>query len=151
MKTILTRSLAGICLLIAGFDQPAVAQSAEALNRFTLDGKTPLHGTVLAMCIIVPVFILYALIQCMRTPLARRKWWWCLFILVGFVQLSFNWTDGAWSIEPGRFLLLGAGFMKASPTSPLILAVTVPVGALLFVFRRDALARRPITDPGRMD
>ncbi|CAN5235469.1 hypothetical protein BH09PSE6_BH09PSE6_01810 [soil metagenome] len=129
-------------LSITGIHLNTAAQSLEESNRFTFDGKGPLHGMVLALCLLVPLFILHALIQCLRTPLAKRKWLWCLFIVFGLVQLSLNWTTGEWNIEPLRFLLLGAGFMKASSAAPLMLAVSIPVGAITFLIKRKNLPRR---------
>jgi hypothetical protein len=116
------------------------AQSLKQANRFTFDGKTPLHYVVLALAIAIPLFILYALVLCIRTPIARRKWLWILFIAVGVAQFSLNWTNGAWSIQPLSLSLLGTGFMRSGPYAPWIFTIALPVGAIVFLARRRKLA-----------
>jgi hypothetical protein len=114
-------------------------QSLARTNRFTFEDKGWSHYAVFALAVSVPIFIVYALVACARTPLPRRKWLWMLFIAVGLVQLQFNWSDGAWDVLPLSFLLLGAGFTQASPVAPVIFGVAFPLGAAVFLARRRAL------------
>ncbi len=114
-------------------------QSLTTLNRFTFSGKGIAHYVVLVLVVAVPLFVIYALVACARTRIPKRKWLWLLFIAVGFVQLEFNWTTGAWDLAPLSFLLLGAGFFKAGPAAPYIFSLAVPVGAGVFLARRRSL------------
>jgi hypothetical protein len=116
-----------------------MAQSLQEYNRFALVGKNAIHYIVLSLVVAVPLFIVYALVLCLKTPIARRKWLWMLFIALGFSRLSFNWTDGAYKIQPISFSLLGAGFLKAGPYAPWIFTVAVPVGAIVFLVKRRSL------------
>ncbi|MGA0572791.1 hypothetical protein ACO2Q9_18910 [Variovorax sp. VNK109] len=111
-------------------------QSLITKNRFTIEGKGPAHYTVLAMAVAIPLFVVFALVICIRTPIAKRKWLWVLFVALGFAQFQFNWTDGAWGIQPLSFLLLGAGFTKAGPAAPYIFALAFPLGAVIFLAKR---------------
>lgn len=123
---------------IVGFRVIPQPASLEQQNRLTLSGKTPLHYVVLALAIVLPLLTLYALVACIRTKLTGRKWPWILFIIVGFGKLALNWTTGQWTFSPLSFQLF-----SASATAPLYgpwtLAISVPLGAVLFLMRRKKL------------
>lgn len=121
---------------IIGLHVNKMEQSLGELNRFSLSGKGALHYTVLALAIAIPIFIVTMLVVCFRTPIAKRKWLWLIFIAFGFVGLSLNWTDGSYSIEPVSFALLGAGFFSTGPYAPVIINIAFPLGAIVFYFRR---------------
>jgi|SRR3569832_162740 len=124
---------------IIGLNANPMNQSLRELNRFTFEGKGPIHYIVFALSIAVPLFIVYALVLCVKTPIARRKWLWVVFVAVGFVQLSLNWTTGAFGIHPISFLLLGVGIEYTWPYAAVILKVAIPLGAIVFLARRRAL------------
>jgi len=94
----------------------------------------------LAAAIIEPVFILGVLVLCVRTPIPKRKWLWLIFIAFGWLQLTLDWHNGAWHANPLGFQLLGSGYlvpMKYPPLIwPLYLTISIPVGAILFLFKR---------------
>lgn len=123
---------------IIGFNITPIADSLENINRFTLTGKNALQYGVLSLAIIFPLFILYALVICIRTKIEKRKWLWIIFVLFGIGQLAVNWTTGQWSLDPLQFQLFGAGAF-----SPLFgawtLSVSLPVGAIVFLLRRKKL------------
>ncbi len=58
---------------IVGFHVYSESQSLEAQNRFTLKGKSAGHYGILATAVIVPPFILWTLVLCLRTKLIGRK------------------------------------------------------------------------------
>ena len=124
---------------VLGLHANPMRQSLEDVNRFTFEGKGPIHYIVFVLVVGVPLFIAYALVLCFKTPIARRKWLWLLFVALGFFQLSLNWTDGAYGIQAISFALLGAGFVRAGPYAPFILNVAIPVGAIVFMVRRRSL------------
>lgn len=113
-----------------------LADSLENINRFAIDGKGIRHFVVLGLALGVPLLILFSTVLCIMTPMAKRKWVWLVFILIGVGQVTLNWTDGTLDINPLGFQVLGAGFWKASAYGPLLLSVSVPLGAILFLFRR---------------
>jgi len=124
---------------VLGLHVTPMKQSLKELNRFTFAGKGILHYIVFALAIAIPVFIVFTLVLCFRTPIAKRKWLWLLFVALGFVQFSLNWTDGTYGIQPISFALLGAGFFSAGPYAPIIFNITFPLGAIIFLFKRRSL------------
>jgi hypothetical protein len=67
------------------------------------------------------------------------EWLWMIFILIGIGRFPVNWTTGQWTFSPFYFLLFGAGSF-AQPYSAWLVSVAVPLGAILFLFRRKRLA-----------
>jgi len=128
-------------LVVQGMHFTPNKQSLEALNRFTFQDKGLLHYVVFVLAIIIPATVVYALIMCVKTKIPKRKWLWLLFIAVGLVQFKFNWSTGAWGVQPLSFALFGAGFFKAGPVAPLIFTLAFPLGALAFLVRRRSWQR----------
>jgi hypothetical protein len=120
---------------IVGLNVNPLRQSVESLNRFALSGKTGTQYLVLGAAVTVVLVSLYALILCVRTKPLRRKWLWMLFILFGFGKIAVNWTTGEWEIA-----LLAVQLLSASALAPLFgpwtIAVSIPVGALVFLYYR---------------
>ena len=129
----------GADLIVLGTHVNPATQSLKDTNQFNLRGKSALHYLVLALAICVPLFVVYSLALCFRTTFPKRKWLWVLFVGVGLVQVSINWTTGAFGIQPLSFLLLGAGFVRAGPYAPVILTFALPVGAVIFLYKRRSL------------
>ncbi|WP_295640325.1 hypothetical protein [uncultured Methylibium sp.] len=129
-------------VVVQGIHFTPRTRSLEAENAFTLAGKSALHYAVLALAVAIPLLVVYALIVCVRTKVPKRKWLWLLFVAVGLVQFQFNWTTGAWGIQPLSFALLGAGFFKAGPVAPYIFTLAFPLGALVFLKKRRSYAQR---------
>lgn len=124
---------------VLGLQVSPMKQSLKELNRFTFEGKHPIHFIVFALAIAIPIFIVYALVLCFKTPIPKRKWLWLLFVAFGFVQVSLNWTDGAYAVQPISFALLGAGFFRAGPYAPIVLNIAAPIGAIVFLTKRRSL------------
>lgn len=113
-----------------------LADSLENINRFTFAGKSVGHYVVFVLTVAIAVLVLVALVLCIRTPIPRRKWAWLIFVCVGVMQWSFNWTTGALDFSPVYVSLLGAGFSKAAPAAPYIVHFGAPIGAVVFLLRR---------------
>jgi hypothetical protein len=120
---------------IVGFNVNPIAQSVESLNRFGLSGKSGIQYLVLGAAIAAVLVSLYSLILCVRTKPLRRKWLWILFILFGFGKLAVNWTTGEWAIALPAVQLLSASAL-APLYGPWTIAVSIPVGALAFLYYR---------------
>ena len=65
----------------------------------------------------------------------KEKWLWILFILIGVGKVAINWTTGEWQVSPLSIQLLSASVFNDGRRT-LTVAVSVPVGAILFLFRR---------------
>jgi len=110
--------------------------SLENINKFTFSGKAMSNFIMLGTVLIVTAFIVISLIICIRTPMPKRKWLWVLLVSLGFISIKLNWTDGDIHIVPLSVEFLGASFWRAGPFSPVILSVSVPLGAIIFFLRR---------------
>ncbi len=127
---------------VVGFNVNQMQESLEQQTKFRLSSKTPLHYATAFLVLAAPILTLYALIACIRTKIARRKWLWIIFILFGFGQFSLNWTTGDWWVTP-----VAVQLFSASATAPLYgpwtLSFSLPLGAIVFLLRRKRLAFRP--------
>ena len=138
--------------LIDHFNILPLPDSLQNINRFTFEGKNPAFYVFLALTVLVPLVILTAIVACVLTPMRRRKWLWLLFILVGIGQLSLNWTSGALFCNPLFLQLLGSGESQSGLYGPVILHISLPLGAIVFLIRRRRLDRRndptlPVASP----
>lgn len=113
--------------------------SLEERNKFSLARKAPIEYLVLVLVVVVPLFIIYSLIVCIRTKLRGKKWPWVLFILFGFGKLAVNWTTGEWSFGLLTVQLFGASG-AAQLYGPWILAASMPVGAIIFQLNKNKLS-----------
>ncbi len=119
--------------------------SLAETNRFTFRGKGAIHYVILLNVIGLPVFILYALIQCVRTRI-KRKWLWIPFILIGIGEVTANWTTGQIRLQPLAVHLLGAGFARWGLYGPWMVSVAFPLGAVLFLKKRRKLRAAMLSD-----
>jgi hypothetical protein len=126
-------------LRIVGMSVYQTDASQKEINRFTLAQKSLIHYLVFTLAIVVPLFILVTLVVCIRTPIRRKKWQWALFILLGVGSLQLNWTTGEYAVQLMSFNLAGASAMASGPYGPWILSIGIPLGAILFWVRREAL------------
>jgi hypothetical protein len=78
---------------------------------------------------------IYALVTCVRTTVTPTKWLWILLILPGVGKVSVNWTTGDWQVMPLAIQLLSASALS-SRYGPWVVAVSFPLGAILFLLRR---------------
>lgn len=125
---------------IIGLNAQPLTASLQEINGFSFKKARAAHYLFLAAMIAVPLFIITTLIVCIRTKIARRKWLWLIFILVGIASVSFNWTTGKAGIAPFSVQLLGFGAVASSVYSPWIISVSVPFGAVIFWIKRRKLA-----------
>lgn len=128
-------------LKIVGFHVWPASASVIESHRFTLTGKGPIQWVAAALLVLVPLFVLATLVVCARTKGLRRKWLWLIFVVLGWTSLTVNWTTGQWMFNLLQVELLGAGFFQASPLTPFVVKVGIPIGALLFWWKRKRLGR----------
>jgi hypothetical protein len=117
---------------IIGIDVAKLINSLENINNVNFYHLTILQFILLSVTVIIPIFILSALVLCIRTPNLSRKWLWSAFILFGWMGFHFDWTAQSFAISPIGLQLLGSGYFRASCYSPLILSFSIPIGAIVF-------------------
>ena len=125
---------------ITGFSVTEIADSLENINKFHFTGKTIIHYAVFVLAIFIHLFILYALVLCIKTRMKKRKWLWILFILVGLELFSFNWTTGQMDIS---WLYIRTGIFIQY--NPVIIRISLPLGAIIFLLKRKRLMKLPDT------
>lgn len=118
------------------------SDSLEKINAFKLSGKSVTHYLFLALTIIVPLFILYTLILCARTPIEKAKWLWVVCILFGVAGITLNWTTGEMDGQILSIHLMGAGAIISNKYAPWFITVSFPLGAVLFLVRRKRVTSR---------
>lgn len=123
---------------IVGFHVYPQPEPLEQQNRFTLTGKHPIQYVVLSLAILLPLLTLYALVVCIRTKIKHRKLLWVFFVIFGVGRFAVNWTTGQLSIS-----LLNIQLFSASAFAPLYgpwtIAISLPLGAMIFLLRKREL------------
>jgi hypothetical protein len=125
--------------VVEAFSAFRTLDSLEHLNRFTFRGKGATQYAYLLLAVLVPLFILVTLYVLWRTPVARRKWLWFIFVAFGICTMSVNWTTGETGMRLLWAQLLGFGFDNFSPYAPVVVSWAIPVGAIVFLLRRRSL------------
>ncbi len=121
---------------VIGLNVYQTEASQKEINAFTLSSKSPIQYFVLFLAIVVPVFILFTLVVCIRTPIPRKKWMWIIFILLGVGAIQVNWTNGAYGIQLLSVHLFGASAASAGPAAPWVISASIPLGAFIFWLKR---------------
>lgn len=111
--------------------------SLEKKDRlFSFEGKSTFQMLFFICFLLVPLFVLFSLIQFIRMPIACQKTSWLIFIAVGITCFSLNWATGKISFEPITIMLVGSGFSKVGIYLPWMFNISIPLGAILFLFKR---------------
>lgn len=129
----------GDALTIEGLHAERLTESLETRNAFTLKGKDAAHWLMLLWVIANAALCLCAFVLCLRTRIARRKWLWALFTLVGVTTLRFDWSSGHFAFQSLSVQLFGAS-ATAQPYGPWVLGASIPLGAIWFLAVRRRLA-----------
>lgn len=123
-------------LLVNGINVLPLSDSLENINQFTFQNKAIGSYLIFVLAILIPIFSIFVLVLCIKTPIPKRKWLWIIFILIGFCRITVNWTTGDINIHLLSIQLLGAGFWRASIYAPVIISISIPLGALIFMIKR---------------
>jgi len=120
----------------------------KARPDFSLRAKSPVQYGTLTAALVALSLTLVALVSCVLDRTLTRKWLWILFILVGFAQVSVDWTTGAWQFRQLSILLFSAGAVF-QPYGSWVVSAAVPIGALVYLARRIWNHPRPrLSNPG---
>ena len=125
---------------IDGVHVARMPASMQQMNAFVLRGKGPVQLLFLLLTLGVVTFSLFAAIRVARTPMPKR-WWWAFVATLGAGKLVLNWTTGEIFSSPLSVQLLGAEIVRQGLAGPWLLAVSLPIGAIIALQRRrEALA-----------
>ena len=119
--------------LVSGMQFSRMEDLLKRTNRFA-----PMQHGALGVGFMVAMFLVLALMLtaatiCLRSSIPN-KWAWLLFTLIGTSRLELDWGSGAMKIVYVNIQLLGIAVRKQGDLAPFILAVSAPIGAVLFLF-----------------
>jgi hypothetical protein len=121
---------------IQAFNIQVASRAALAVGRFSLTGKSTTQYFLLGLAVLIPLLLICALGVLARDNKAKFKWLWTAFILIGFTQLSVNWTTGAILFQPLSIVLFGASIVRGPlDVSPWMVSISLPLGALVYLAR----------------
>lgn len=123
---------------ISGLYNYHLNSSFEDFTSLKLLGKPFVNFLMLAVSIFTIIFILFVLIICIKTNL-KNKWLWIIFILVGFAKINFNWGNSSFDYQIISIQLMGVGLTKFHPYGAWFLSTSIPIGAIIFLFKRRKL------------
>ncbi len=131
---------AGEGLALLGFHIQPLAGDLREINALRLSGLTWKHYSMAGTAFAFLGLSILALALCIRTPMARRKWLWIVFIVAGLGKFTINWTTGETALAPISIQALGTGMFRGSSYAPWLLSVSFPLGAFVFLALRSRLA-----------
>jgi hypothetical protein len=132
---------------LAGMTVTPVADSLEHINRFTLRSKGSPQYLMLFLVALSLLISTYAFVLCLRTKMRRRKkWLWSILTLVGVGKLGINWTTGESFFNLFWIQVPTAQAFNAL-FSPWLVMVSLPLGAILFLFLRRGFEVESLNTP----
>ena len=118
--------------LLTGFRAQAAPANLWDANPFRLRGMSLVQYALLISAVIVPLFMLGTALACVRST-RRRKWLWVPFIIVGIGKFGVQCVAGGqFFLQPLMFQLLGVTVFKFPVYEPWVVAVSLPLGALVY-------------------
>lgn len=128
-------------LMITGFDGKFLQAPLSELTKFSLQEKTVAHYLILLFSITIPIFILITFIVMLSSKISIKKKiiWGLIILVVSFPRLFIDWNSGEVGFNLLNLRLLGGGFSRANLYSAWILSFNVPIGAILFWFKRQQM------------
>jgi hypothetical protein len=136
----MTMYLEGANLTLRGLQIQPIPNSLAKLNEFTLAGRGGRHYLFLiglAACPLISIAAVVRWAQCRRE--LRRKWLWLACVLLGIGKFGLNWTTGEISVSLLQLQLLSAGFQREGAEGAWWFFLSLPIGALVFLFRKPAI------------
>jgi len=117
--------------VIAGFNLNTYRSSLYERTRLRFDGQSIEHYLMLGLAAVNLVFCAVTLFVCIAAPHIRWRFLWIALILAGVGVMSFNWLEGRMALDLFTAGLPPTRFSFAL-YQPLIIMLSVPLGAILF-------------------
>lgn len=111
-------------------------------NEFTILNK-PFKSIAFLILSFTPLIVtFFALYKCIVSKI-YHKWLWLIIITIGIFSLSINWTTNEFYFQLFHIRLFNFSCTQAY-MSPLIISMSFPIGALLFLYVRQNLILKRI-------
>jgi hypothetical protein len=143
--------------VVASAEAQPNRDSIENFNKFKFLGQDVKHYAVFIAAISLLLFGIYVFALCIKEVASRPKsvgpWLWIIFVLVGFGKVEFNWINGMFyffqnsayaNSSQGHAIELfefPVARFSLSPQTPLVVMMSVPLGAIIFLLRRKKVGR----------
>jgi hypothetical protein len=133
---------------VTSFNGEFLPAPLSELTKFTLTGKSVFHYIFLVFCILVPLFILTTLILMLFSKMTTKKKiiWALIILLVSLPKFLINWGNGQLDFSLLNISLLGSGFSKPTLYSAWLLSFHIPVGSIVYWFKRKSLLPETVQD-----
>ncbi len=133
--------------LVVKFNGGILPAPLAELTKFSLADKSVLHYIFLVFCILVPLFILTTLVVVLFSKMTVKKKiiWFLIALLIALPKFVINWGNGELDFRVLNISLnLGSGFYKPTLYSAWLLSFNIPIGAIIFWFKRRNLLSKVI-------
>lgn len=126
---------------VLAFNGEFLAAPLVELTKFTLAGKTIPHYIFLVFFIIVPIFLIVTLVFMLFSKMTVNKKliWVLIIVLVSLTRFTINWGNGQFDFQLLNINLQGCSFYRPTLYSFWLLSFNLPIGAILFWFKRRSL------------
>lgn len=138
-------------LLATGFHvRTFPAQPAHA-NDLDPTKLQPFSIAYMAIAFLIDIFAAVSFVSCAMGPLPRwrTRWLWMIATLIGVVRYDVVLTTGAATLLPVYLNLPPAGLSQADMNSPWVVWLTLPVGAVVYWYRRGDWRQAKAAEPAR--
>lgn len=110
------------------------------LTKFTFENKTILHYIFLIFSILVPIFIVLTLVFMLKSRITTKQKviWSLVILLICFPKFVIDWNNGQTDFNLLNFSLLGSEYTKATLYSAWLISFHIPIGALIYWYRRNS-------------
>jgi len=122
---------------VQSFHLNKVGYTDLANNGLGSSSKEPLQWAFLAMTVLSPLLMVFALITVLRAPNLRLKWLWAIVAFAGIGVARMNWSTGQWGFNILSIQLVGFGLSRQGFLGfyPWLLKFTPPIGAVAALWR----------------
>jgi len=133
---------------VAAFNGEFLPAPLAELTKFTLTGKSFIHYLFLVFCVLVPLFILITLVLMIFSKMTTKKKviWALIILLVSLPKFIINWGNGQFDFSLLNISLLGSGFNKPTLYSAWLLSFHIPIGSIMYWFKRKSLLPESILE-----
>lgn len=130
------------------FNSQFLPAPLEKITEFTLAKQTTIHYFFLVMIVFVPLFVLISFIILLftKTTVKKKIIWSLLILFISMSRFSLNWGTGEVDMQLLNFSLWGGGFGRSNLYTYWVLYFNVPIGAILFWFRRKQIRKVKFED-----
>ena len=120
-----------------------MAGDPRTLNEFRLAGTGASQWAVLIAAMAAFMATVAALLRIWRSGLFKKRWLWTIGVLLGVMAIRVNWTTGALSFQPFYVQLFSASAIKSPVFAPWVVSASLPIVALIALFRKRGSENEP--------